>query len=278
MIMTRSLGDLRQIIASQGIVADADWLGNKIWYKKDPETGAADKENPVTNPVLTVMLDDIPTLEGFLADYQRAGQMDVREDVYFNQLGQLTGQGTGPGGVITAEDWSQIGVILASKGADAAIQQVVLDAEREGDAVERTFLAWQTERSEESQMAFLEAQQDYGNAQFTAQQELQAWQQTGQWEHDATQRDADRTLSTWTTTAQQTGETDRQKAAFKQQTDERLGAEKYATGDREDRQTQDTAERKAAQTWQTGERLGGGGLANQRKYRRSKVPNYHARR
>ena len=92
--------------------------------------------------------------------------------MYFDGLGNLTGQGTGPNGAITAEDWSQIGVILASKGADAAMQQVTLNAQLAGDELERAFAAWQQGQTAEQQMAMLEAQQAYGQAQFEARQAL----------------------------------------------------------------------------------------------------------
>ena len=68
MLMQRALSSLQQIISSQGIVADHDFMGNEVWYKKG-EDGRADKTNPVTNPILTRMLEDAPKMEGFLGDY-----------------------------------------------------------------------------------------------------------------------------------------------------------------------------------------------------------------
>ena len=255
MIMDRALSSLQQIISSQGIVADQDFFGNKLWYRKNPETGGADHENPVTNPILTQMLGDIPKIEGFLTDYSAMSQ-DIKKDVYFDRLGNLTGQGTGPNGAITAQDWSQIGTILASKGADAAMQQAVLDAQLQGEEMERAFAAWQMEQSQEQEAALLQAQHEFSNAQFAAQQELQIWQQSGQWEQDAAQGAADRDLAAWQIGQQQGGEDRRQVSQQIWQTGENRAAQDWQTGEREGTQGWQTGERLGAQDWQTGEREG----------------------
>ena len=227
-----TLASLQEQIAS-GSITEVNYGGQTRWV-------SAITGQPVANPLLLQALQDIPRIQDFLDDYNERA-FDLSQEIFFNDDGTVSG--TGPNGAITAQDWSQIGVILASKGADAAMQQTALQAQQTAEALERSFTAWQTDASQEHELDLLAAQQAYGNAQFAAQQEMQVWQQTGQWEHEGAEGAANRDLATWQTTQQQEGQDRRQASAQTWQTAEREGAQTFQTG-----------ERLGGQDWQSGER------------------------